>query len=979
MAAQGIIHPVGSERPTDGTFDPLAPTLAGTEPESAATPALPFGTVVGRYVITGVLGEGGMGVVYAAHDPDLDRPIALKLLRAELRAARPRLLREGQAVAKLQHPNVVTVHDIGAHGDDLFIAMERIRGQTFGAWTRAGGGRRRWREVLAMLIPAGRGLAAAHAAGLVHRDFKPENVLIGDDGRVVVTDFGLAQLGDDPGERPVSLEDSPVVPHAELTRTGAVLGTPAYMSPEQFRGERSDARSDQFSFCVTLYEALHGVRPFEPRSEDGAPPSVSDLASAVESGRIADAAASRDVPRWLRHAIRRGLRVDPAARFPSMQALLAAIEPPRRARGRLLALGAIPLAAVAALALGLGRADTAVTIEIPLASCDVAAAEIDGVWSRQAARTYRALHPDALGVDEEVAWLDDYARRWSRLRRAACLAGAPRTAEPLETCLDDALAHLRAATVRSHDVWPALRTLDDCGRPEPRLSAFPLAIALGPQGVAQLSPDGRRIAVSSYGEPPYLIDADPGAYRPVSIDDARVAGDWLPDGRLLLQRADRSQLLRPAGGGADLALPGRGDLLITQINTIAPDGRRVAVADGDAIEVLSIPDGAVLARVLGEAHELAWEPDGRRLAIVSRNLSELRLLDTRSGSVVAINLRTHARNLGEIGIAWRAPARLLLSGATTDQGEYALWDVALDDASRLRRAPEVRWRAPAGQLLRLFDVRGDRALVELSSSRLRLFRRHGDRSSELPAQFNDLRVHAYDATAGLALASGGGQLVRFDVTTGKRTVFPGAFMNAPALRDGHPLLVERRGGGRWALVELADDGARREVVDFDWPLGGGTPFLRCSPHDDHRCVLASRDRDTLRLARVVEGTVGPRAAVDGITGVPDVTSDGRVVAPTVDGRIVEIELPSGRTRPLATLRIPECIPRAVRVDEATGRYWLVELCPDRFAIGFATARDGFTEVERSDGWISSVEVLTGGDVLYSVMDWDPQLALLDGI
>jgi hypothetical protein len=268
----------------------------------------------------------------------------------------------------------------------------------------------------------------------------------------------------------------------------------------------------------------------------------------------------------------------------------------------------------------------------------------------------------------------------------------------------------------------------------------------------------------------------------------------------------------------------------------------------------------------------------------------------------------------------------------------------------------------------------------MSSSRLRLFRRHGDRSLELPAQFNDLRVQAYDANAGVALASGGGQLVRFDVESLRRTVFPGTFLNPPALRGGRPVLVEKRAPGRWQMLELADDGTTKLALEFDWPVGAGTPFLRCSPFDNRRCIVGSKDRDTMHIARVGDDRVGARLTIDGISGMPDVTADGRVLAPALD-RVVEVSLPSGAVRTVAQLETPECMPRWVRADEAARRFWLVQLCPDRFAIGVVREGrgTGFEEVEANDGWISSVEVLEDGDVLYSIMDWDPQLAILDGL
>ena len=955
--------------------DPLAVTVVPDGSEDGAN--LPHGTVIGRYLVTAVLGEGGMGVVYAAHDPDLDRPVAIKILRAPLRAARPRLLREGQAVARLSHPNVVTVFDIGAHGDDLFIAMERIRGETFGAWLKEAGDRRRpWRQVLARMVPAGRGLAAAHAAGLVHRDFKPENILLGDDGRVVVTDFGLAQLGGESGERPASLEQSPVTPHLDLTRTGAVLGTPAYMSPEQFRGDRADARSDQFSFCVTLYEALFGVRPIDPTG-GFAPRPTGEAGRVPTLHRLASLGEPRDasVPRWLRRAVRRGLRPDPAQRFASMDELLAALTPPRRALAAGLAIGGLGLAAAGvAVAVALLRGDAPVTGVVAAAGCDDAAAEVDALWNDDARALYRHTWSGRVWLDEDVRWLDDYARRWKSHRRAACLAPEPRR----DGCLAAAKGALASAAVRTHDLWPALPALDDCSRPPLSLVPLPHAVALGPQGVAVLSPDGKRLAISDLGDPPYLIDTDPAAFRPAPVPGARLVGDWLPDGRLLVQKHDRRQVLRGGPSGAELALPGLGDLLFTQINTISPDGRRLAVQERDEVVVLSVPDGERIADVAVPAHELAWEPDGRRLAIVSRNLSELRLLDTRSGSVVEIELRTHARGLGEIGIAWLAPGRLALTAGFGPQpGTLGLWTLELDDASRLRRAPELRHVPPEGQLLRLFDAAAGRVVVESASSRQRLFRWHVDRSTEYPSHFNELRLGAIDLAAGAAIGFGGGQLVRFDLATGARTVYPGTGHWLPTLRDGVPIQVAPAGRDRWNLVELVPGGPSKQLLSFTWP--GGSPFVRCSGRASSRCVIASRERDHLHVAAL--GPDGPGRIVEhpDVPGLLEVSADGRrVYVPSGDGSIDAIDLATGEIDRKAPVGESDCKIRQVRThDERI--FWVVLLCPDRFTLGTTYRGGEYREHVRSDGWISGAEVLPGGDVLYSVMDWDPQVVLIDGL
>jgi tRNA A-37 threonylcarbamoyl transferase component Bud32 len=288
--------------------------------ESAVANALLPGSRVGRYRVLEVVGAGAMGTVYAAHDPDLDRRVALKILRSNARGdqLRARLSREAKAMARLSHPNVITVYDVGTLGAQLFVAMEFVAGGTLREWLTQRP--RGWAEVLSVLVRAGRGLACAHAAGLVHRDFKPDNVLVGDDGRVRVTDFGLARALRD--EQPATgREGDPLEDLLEttITRTGTLVGTPAYMAPEQLRGEPAAARADTFSFCVTLYEALHGERPY-----GGA--TVASLRSETAAGVVRPAPSGCEVPGRVRDLLLRGLRPHAEARPASLEGLLDALE-----------------------------------------------------------------------------------------------------------------------------------------------------------------------------------------------------------------------------------------------------------------------------------------------------------------------------------------------------------------------------------------------------------------------------------------------------------------------------------------------------------------------------------------------------------------------------------------------------------------------------------------------------------------------------
>jgi serine/threonine protein kinase len=263
-----------------------------------------------HYVLLERLGEGGMGVVFAAYDEMLERKVALKLLHVTHAEAQRRLVREAQAMARLSHPNVVQIYEIGEVEGVAFIVMEYVEGVTLERW-RAEAPRSR-SEILAVFLAAGRGLAAAHEQNLVHRDFKPDNVMISRDGRVRVMDFGIAR------EHGVTVElgrevDGGGELSIDLTATGAMMGTPAYMAPEQFCGGPTDARTDQFSFCVALWEAVHGQRPFVASS-------LGELSIAVSSGALTTPQAS-EVPSWLHDVLARGLAVEPERRHASMATL----------------------------------------------------------------------------------------------------------------------------------------------------------------------------------------------------------------------------------------------------------------------------------------------------------------------------------------------------------------------------------------------------------------------------------------------------------------------------------------------------------------------------------------------------------------------------------------------------------------------------------------------------------------------------------
>jgi tetratricopeptide (TPR) repeat protein len=417
------------------------------------------GASVGRYLLLDRVGRGGMGEVYAAYDPELDRKVAVKVLHEgaehseKADRARARLLREAKAIARLSHPNVVVVHDAGTIGERVFIAMEYVEGSTIADWLREAP--RAWREIRDAFVAAGRGLEAAHRAGIVHRDFKPQNVMTSAGGAVRVMDFGLAN---EAGGGPAARFDAVGIGAATLalTRTESMVGTPAYMAPEQFRGERADARSDQFSFCVTAYEALYGERPFPSESFPA-------LMEAVIAGRVREPAQKSGVPAWLRKVVLRGLRPDPKERWPSMTDLLAALgrDPQRRRRQALVA------ALVAALLLGGGAVAQRVLDRSDGALCLEGSAKLAELWDppagpgargssrREAARVAFAATGLSFAADTWArvsAALDRYAGRWTSAHAEACQATHVRREQSLEVldlrmdCLNRGLDGLRALT-----------------------------------------------------------------------------------------------------------------------------------------------------------------------------------------------------------------------------------------------------------------------------------------------------------------------------------------------------------------------------------------------------------------------------------------------------------------------------------------------------------------------------------------------------
>ena len=463
----------------------------GGPPTGGAGPEVPLarGSVIGRYVILSLLGTGGMGAVYAAHDPELDRKIALKLLRAgaDLDSGR-RMLREARALAKLAHPNVVSVHDVGTVGGDdgdVFIAMEFVDGVTVRAWLAQRD--RSLQEIVDVFMAAARGLAAAHRAGLVHRDFKPDNMMVGGDGRVRVMDFGLARAAHEHERRePRAAESSAGAPaDLRLTRAGTLLGTPGYMAPEQWEDGEVDARTDQFSFCVALWEALYGERPFRGGT-------MVELAGAVTAGAIArPARKDRRVPAWIVRVLERGLSRAPERRFATMDALLAELArglARRRRRPLYAGLAALALALAGGAGLRARR----------VAACEAEGAAIAGVWHDDA-RTSLLAALRASGApfaetsyQKAVPYLDRWTAEWSQVRAQVCVEAEVEQTRTRES-------HARAAACLDEQREELAALLDEFTQ-DPAANVQRLVPAVA--GLAQVGPCADRSDRARRFEPP---------------------------------------------------------------------------------------------------------------------------------------------------------------------------------------------------------------------------------------------------------------------------------------------------------------------------------------------------------------------------------------------------------------------------------------------------------------------------------------------
>jgi WD40 repeat protein/predicted Ser/Thr protein kinase len=832
----------GTIRQSTGLPDPRAEVRGDGTPEGRllfhqvkdklfGAPADSDPVRIGRFVVIKRIGQGGMGLIYAAYDDTLDRKVAVKLLRPERARSgtdgHGRLMREAQALARLSHPNIIHVYEVGAFEDQVYVAMEYVEGQTLDAWQA----NRDWREILELYVAAARGLAAAHDAGIVHRDFKAENVLVREEDRTVrVLDFGLARTEFEPGDTEVE-ELRRMAEHAvevPLTHTGVIMGTPAYMAPEQHEGRKTDPRTDQFSFCVALWEALYGFRPF-------AGDTLQELRMNVLEGAVEPAPPFTDVPPSVLRSLLRGLSLDPDGRYPSMHALLSELDELNTpSRWPWLAGGAAMLAVAAGVGLWLSAA---------------ADREIrqEGLALRAAFERARVVE-----AEEELRRLRSrtVVEKWNEVVLSYAQANARES--PTESLA--ALKHL----VTDADGWlDAARTVaSDAVRRGPIVRELEgmdpvaeLAFSPGSLELAAVTQDGRIMLwdlqsgrydfVEPGAEPTRTAKAPPEGSEAEMPRFQHVVYDRI--GRLVASD-DRGQLHRWTPPET-VDIVDLGEIRITAL--ASSDGGQFAVGDASGtihvVDETSFQFQHVLKNHDGAVRGLHFGVGGNELASASED-GTVKLWDLSEGihrTFVAGQSATHVRLLDE--------GRWL--SARTGSGQVRVW--ATDDG---RTVPN---RGATGTL---YDGSLGSGVMVLDDPELGLAVRYPDDLDPRPLDSRGESVFAVavDPSGRWAAGSTTAGLALWRIGENEAGMRPGGEIPLVARRDGSISTMEFTPDGslvwgtRFGVIRRWDpDGSSTELLD----IGGAVNHIAID--DDGRWVAADDEEGRIRLV-ALDGREPPK-------------------------------------------------------------------------------------------------------------------------